>query len=275
MSCFSYNTKYVLIFAKYVQFERVMAQLKEIIQWCDQTLNTHEFKDYAPNGLQIEGRSDVQKILCAVTASQEAIEAAIAQNADLLLVHHGYFWKGEPYPITGMRGKRIKSLIQHDISLVGYHLPLDSHPSLGNNAAIAECLALENLQALDPSERHTIGNIGFLKQAMSASEFRDYLTARLGFNTIHLPAEKSQIQKIGFCTGAAQDFIGKAAEQGCDAFISGEVSERTYYEAKELGVHYYACGHHATERYGVQRLAKAISEQFNIEYSYFELNNPV
>lgn len=275
MSCFSYNTKYVLIFAKYVQFERVMAQLKEIIQWCDQTLNTHEFKDYAPNGLQIEGRSDVQKILCAVTASQEAIEAAIAQNADLLLVHHGYFWKGEPYPITGMRGKRIKSLIQHDISLVGYHLPLDSHPSLGNNAAIAECLALENLQALDPSERHPIGNIGFLKQAMSASEFRDYLTARLGFNTIHLPAEKSQIQKIGFCTGAAQDFIGKAAEQGCDAFISGEVSERTYYEAKELGVHYYACGHHATERYGVQRLAKAISEQFNIEYSYFELNNPV
>ena len=275
MSCFSYNTTYVLIFAKYEQFERIMAQLKEIIQWCDETLNTHEFKDYAPNGLQIEGRSDVQKILCAVTASQEAIEAAIAQNADLLLVHHGYFWKGEPYPITGMRGKRIKSLIQHDISLVGYHLPLDSHPSLGNNAAIAECLALENLQALDPSERHPIGNIGFLKQAMSATEFRDYLTARLGFKTIHLPAEKSQIQKVGFCTGAAQDFIGKAAEQGCDAFISGEVSERTYYEAKELGVHYYACGHHATERYGVQRLAKAISEQFNIEYSYFELNNPI
>lgn len=252
-----------------------MAQLKEIIQWCDETLNTHEFKDYAPNGLQIEGRSDVQKILCAVTASQEAIEAAIAQNADILLVHHGYFWKGEPYPITGMRGKRIKSLIQHDISLVGYHLPLDSHPTLGNNAAIAECLALENLQALDPSERHPIGNIGFLKQALSATEFRDYLTARLGFNTIHLPAEKNQIQKVGFCTGAAQDFIGKAAEQGCDAFISGEVSERTYYEAKELGVHYYACGHHATERYGVQRLAKAISEQFNIEYSYFELNNPI
>lgn len=275
MSCFSYNTKYVLILAKYEQFEKVMAQLKEIIQWCDQTLNTHEFKDYAPNGLQIEGKSEVQKILCAVTASQEAIDAAIAQNADLLLVHHGYFWKGEPYPITGMRGKRIKSLIQHDISLVGYHLPLDSHPSLGNNAAIAECLALENLQALDPSERHPIGNIGFLKQAMSATEFRDYLTARLGFKTIHLPAEKSQIQKVGFCTGAAQDFIGKAAEQGCDAFISGEVSERTYYEAKELGVHYYACGHHATERYGVQRLAKAISEQFNIEYSYFELNNPI
>ena len=252
-----------------------MALLKEIIQWCDQTLKSHEFKDYAPNGLQIEGKSEVKKILCAVTASQDAIEAAIEQNADLLLVHHGYFWKGEPYPITGMRGKRIKSLIQNDISLAGYHLPLDAHPILGNNAAIADILDLENIEALDPNERHPIGNIAYLKQAMSPEHFKDYLSERLGFNTIHLTAEKSSIQKIGFCTGGAQDFIAQAAQMDCDAYISGEVSERTFYEAKELNVHYYACGHHATERYGVQRLAKAISEQFNIEYSYFELNNPI
>ena len=252
-----------------------MALLKEIIQWCDQTLKSHEFKDYAPNGLQIEGKFEVKKILCAVTASQDAIEAAIEQNADLLLVHHGYFWKGEPYPITGMRGKRIKSLIQNDISLAGYHLPLDAHPILGNNAAIADILDLENIEALDPNERHPIGNIAYLKQAMSPEHFKDYLSERLGFNTIHLTAEKSSIQKIGFCTGGAQDFIAQAAQMDCDAYISGEVSERTFYEAKELNVHYYACGHHATERYGVQRLAKAISEQFNIEYSYFELNNPI
>ncbi len=252
-----------------------MAQLTDIIQWCDQTLKSHEFKDYAPNGLQIEGKSEVKKILCAVTASQDAIEAAIRADADLLLVHHGYFWKGEPYPITGMRGKRIKSLIQHDISLVGYHLPLDSHPSLGNNAAIADLLELENLEALDPAERNPIGNIGYLPQALPPEAFKQLLIERLGFDAIHLPAEKSSIQKVGFCTGGAQDFIAKAAEQNCDAYISGEVSERTYYEAKELNVHYYACGHHATERYGVQRLAKAISEQFNIEYSYFELNNPI
>ena len=252
-----------------------MALLKEIIQWCDQTLKSHEFKDYAPNGLQIEGKSEVKKILCAVTASQDAIEAAIEQNADLLLVHHGYFWKGEPYPITGMRGKRIKSLIQNDISLAGYHLPLDAHPILGNNAAIADILDLENIEALDPNERHPIGNIAYLKQAMSPEHFKDYLSERLGFNTIHLTAEKSSIQKIGFCTGGAQDFIAQAAQMDCDAYISGEVSERTFYEAKELNVHYYACGHHATERYGVQRLAKAISEQFNIEYDYFELNNPI
>ena len=252
-----------------------MATLQDIIQWCDDTLKAAEFKDYAPNGLQIEGKTEVRKILCAVTASQDAIDAAIAQNADLLLVHHGFFWKGEAYPITGMRGKRIKSLIQNDISLVGYHLPLDSHPTLGNNAAIADILELDSIEPLDPNERHPIGNIGYLKTAISPQGFKTLLTDKLGFNAIHLPAEKDLIQKVGFCTGGAQDFIAQAAKMNCDAYISGEVSERTFYEAKELNVHYYACGHHATERYGVQRLAKAISEQFNIEYSYFELNNPI
>ena len=252
-----------------------MATLNEIIQWCDSTLKAAEFKDYAPNGLQIEGKAEVKKILCAVTASQSAIEAAIAQQADLLLVHHGYFWKGEAYPITGMRGKRIKTLIQNDISLVGYHLPLDAHPTLGNNAAIADLLELQNIEALDPSERHPIGNIGYLKQPVSAEVFKTLLTEKLGFETIHLAAGKTKIQKVGFCTGGAQDFIEKAAAQDCDAYISGEVSERTFYQAQELNVHYFACGHHATERYGVQRLGKAIAEQFNIEYSYFELNNPI
>ena len=252
-----------------------MAKLQDIIQWCDQTLKSPEFKDYAPNGLQIEGKTEVRKILAAVTASQDAIDAAIRENADLLLVHHGYFWKGEAYPITGMRGKRIKSLIQHDISLLAYHLPLDSHPSLGNNAAIADLLELERIEALDPSERHPIGNIGYLNQPMPVEEFKKFVSEKLKFDVTHLPADKNMIEKVGFCTGGAQDFIVKAAEQGCDAYISGEVSERTFYEAKELDVHYFACGHHATERYGVQRLGQAISEQFDIEYVYFELNNPI
>ena len=252
-----------------------MAKLQDIIQWCDQTLKSPEFKDYAPNGLQIEGKTEVRKILATVTASQDAIDAAIRENADLLLVHHGYFWKGEAYPITGMRGKRIKSLIQHDISLLAYHLPLDSHPSLGNNVAIADLLKLERIEALDPSERHPIGNIGYLNQPMPVEEFKKFVSEKLKFDVTHLPADKNMIEKVGFCTGGAQDFIVKAAEQGCDAYISGEVSERTFYEAKELGVHYFACGHHATERYGVQRLGQAISEQFDIEYIYFELNNPI
>ena len=174
-----------------------------------------------------------------------------------------------------MRGKRIKSLIQHDISLLAYHLPLDSHPSLGNNAAIADLLELERIETLDPSERHPIGNIGYLNQPMPVEEFKTFVSEKLKFDVTHLPADKNMIEKVGFCTGGAQDFIVKAAEQGCHAYISGEVSERTFYEAKELGVHYFACGHHATERYGVQRLGQAISEQFDIEYVYFELNNPI
>lgn len=252
-----------------------MAQLQDILQWCDQTLLSSEFKDYAPNGLQIEGKAGVKKIVCAVTASLDAIDAAIEAQADLLLVHHGYFWKGEPAPITGMRGARIKKLIQHDISLVGYHLPLDAHPSLGNNAAIAELLEIENIQALNPNDRHPIGNIGYLKQAVSAEAFKQQLSDVFNREIIHLPSTTEKIQKIGFCTGAAQDFITQAAEQGCDAYISGEVSERTFYEAQELNVHYFACGHHATERYGVQRLAQALSKQFDVEAIYYEQGNPI
>ncbi|WP_343595077.1 Nif3-like dinuclear metal center hexameric protein [Acinetobacter sp.] len=252
-----------------------MTSLSNILQWCDQTLKTAEFKDYAPNGLQIEGKGTVSKIMCAVTASLDAIEACIDQKADLLLVHHGYFWKGEPAPITGMRGQRIKKLIQHDISLVAYHLPLDSHPQLGNNASIAELLELTDIEPLDPSEKHPIGNIGYLKQPLSPEAFKQLLSEKFNREITHLPATTQQIQKIGFCTGAAQDFITQAANQNCDAYISGEVSERTFYEAKELGVHYFACGHHATEQFGVQRLGQALSQQFNLEYAYYELANPI
>ncbi len=257
-----------------------MAQLHEILAWCDQQLLTHEFKDYAPNGLQIEGKQDIKKIVTAVTASLDAIESAIQLNADILLVHHGYFWKGEDYPIVGMKGKRIKKLIQHDISLVAYHLPLDAHPVWGNNVAIAERLGLENIQPLDTSARHSIGNIGELPTALSAQEFQQLLREKIQIHLtdtpiLHLPAEKAQIKKVGFCTGSAQDYIHQAYAMGCDAFISGEVSERTFYDAKELDVHYFACGHHATERYGVQRLGQAIAEQFGLEYDYIELHNPI
>lgn len=251
-----------------------MAQLKDIIQYCDQHLKTNEFKDYAPNGLQIEGSQNITKITCAVTASLDAIEACIEHGSELLLVHHGYFWKGEAYPITGMRGNRIRKLIEHQISLVAYHLPLDSHPTLGNNAAIADILGLQNIIPLDPLQKHPIGNIGFLPEPISVAQFKQQLSI-IQDHIVHLPAEKTQIQKVAFCTGAAQDFLSKAAENECDAYLSGEVSERTFYEAKELNTHYFACGHHATERYGVQRLGQAICEAFKLDYHYFEQNNPI
>ena len=252
-----------------------MANLHDLIQWCNQTLLAHEFKDYAPNGLQIEGNPEVKKIVCAVTASEAAIDAAIAAKADALLVHHGYFWKGEAYPITGMRGNRIRKLIQHNISLIAYHLPLDAHTTLGNNAAIADLIGLKNIVALDATEKYPIGNIGDLESAITPEQFKAQLDSVFEFGVIHLACDKPKIQKVGFCTGGAQDYITKAAVANCDAYISGEVSERTFHEAKELGIHYFACGHHATERYGVQRLAQAISEKFSIETEYFELNNPI
>ena len=247
----------------------------ELEQLINDKLNSAAISDFAPNGLQVEGRDTVQTIVTGVTASQALLDEAVRLQADAVIVHHGYFWKGEPYPITGMRGNRIKKLIQNDISLVAYHLPLDAHPALGNNAAIAELLGLHEIEALDSNERHPIGNIGYLTKVLTPEEFKNKLQQIFDFNIVHLAARKSNIQKVGFCTGGAQDFINKAALQDCDAYISGEVSERTFYEAQELNVHYFACGHHATERYGVQRLAKALSDQFSLEHHYIELNNPI
>lgn len=257
-----------------------MVQLYEMIAWCDQQLLTNEFKDYAPNGLQIEGKSEVRKLVTAVSASLDAIEHAIDLNADALLVHHGYFWKGEDSPIVGMKAKRIKKLIQHDISLIAYHLPLDAHPIWGNNAAIADLLGLSTMFPLDPSARHSIGNYGEFTTAISPYDLQQLLRQNIQLHPtdtpiLHLPAEKTSIKKVGFCTGAAQDYIHQAYAMGCDAFISGEVSERTFYEAKELNVHYFACGHHATERYGIQRLGQAVAEHFGLEYDYIELYNPI
>lgn len=252
-----------------------MVELKQLLKWCDQTLNVKAFKDYCPNGLQVEGHPEVEKIITAVTASQEAIDAAIAERAQVLLVHHGYFWKGEPDVLTGMKGKRIKALMQHDISLVAYHLPLDAHPTLGNNVALADLLDIKITGALDPNEAIPIGNVGELEHAVSVATLTDVLTQKLGRAPMNLAGSSKTIQKIGFCTGGAQDYLYKAVLQGCDAYISGEVSERTYHEAKELGIHYFACGHHATERGGVQRLGQALAQQFNLDVKFIDFNNPV
>lgn len=252
-----------------------MIDLSTLVGWCDRELKATAFKDYCPNGLQIEGKKEIHKIVTAVTASQAAIEAAIAEQADALLVHHGYFWKGEPAQLTGMKGKRVKALMQHDISLIAYHLPLDAHPLLGNNIALADLLEIQITGALDPSENYPIGNIGELVQAFSIEAFKDHLQQKLNRTPQHLTGKSVTIQKVGFCTGGAQDFLYKAFEQGCDTYISGEVSERTFHEAQELGIHYFACGHHATERGGIIRLGQALAKQFNIIEKFIDIPNPV
>lgn len=252
-----------------------MAKLTDLIKWCDETLQSHQFKDYAPNGLQIEGKPEIEILVSSTTASLQAIECALDLKADALIVHHGYFWKGEPSPLIGLKGKRVKQLMQADISLIGYHLPLDAHTELGNNKALADLLGISITGALDPSERFPIGNIGELEQAISPKEFAKRIEEALGQKPLHISNEKASIKKIGFCTGGAQDYLYKAAALNCDAYISGEVSERTYHEALEYGVDYFAAGHHATERYGIQRLASGLAEQFKLQHHYIELNNPV
>ena len=252
-----------------------MVELNELVSWCNHILNVKAFKDYCPNGLQVESSAQLHKIITAVTASQEAIDAAIAEKADAILVHHGYFWKGEPDVLTGIKGQRIKKLMQHNISLIAYHLPLDAHAMLGNNAALADLLKITVTGALDPSEAYPIGNVGELVSAMTPEQLSQHILLCLGRQPLHLAGTSTIIKKVGFCTGGAQDYLYKAALQGCDAYISGEVSERTYHEAKELGIHYFACGHHATERGGVQRLGNAIAKQFDVEVKFIDYNNPV
>jgi dinuclear metal center YbgI/SA1388 family protein len=248
--------------------------LKELTRWCDTTLQVSKFKDYAPNGLQVEGSPTISKIVTGVTASLSLIEAAIAENADAILVHHGYFWKGEDPCLTGMKGRRIRRLLHKNISLIAYHLPLDAHPQLGNNIAFAELMGFTTLGGLNPDEKYPIGNLGECEPT-TVPAMAELLRKTLGRRPRYLAGGPETIRKVGWCTGGAQDFIHQAAKMGCDAYFSGEVSERTFHDAAELGIHYFECGHHATERGGIMRLGQAVAQQFGIDVEFIDIENPV
>ena len=254
-----------------------------LTQFCDDYLSAAVFKDYAPNGLQVDGGQPIQRIVTGVTACEALIDAAIADNADAIMVHHGYFWKGEPATITGMKGRRIRKLMQHGISMIGYHLPLDAHPIIGNNAKLAESLDLTITGALYPNESHPVGNVATCTP-QSAQSLIAQITKALGRTPLHIPAHYKAanhsadndrlIERIGICTGGAQDMIEQAALMGCDAFISGEISERTTHIARELGIDYFACGHHATERGGIEALGKIVSQAFDLPVTFIDIDNP-
>ena len=238
-------------------------------------LSCDRFNDYAPNGLQIEGRSEVRLICTAVTASQDVIDEAIALEADALLVHHGYFWRGEDSVITGMKRKRIGQLIKHDLNLFAYHLPLDCHLEIGNNVCLGKLFELNDIQ------HHSVGNTpnllwsGTLTKPLSVNELSSYLGTKLQRKPLCIPETTTLIQRLAWCSGGAQDYIIDAHRLGVDAYLSGEVSERTYYQAKELGLHYFACGHHATERYGIQALGQHLAAHFGVEHQFIDSSNPV
>lgn len=251
------------------------AQLSEIIALCEKTLEPERFRDYCPNGLQVEGAAEVTKVVSGVTASQALIDAAIEQKAQVVLVHHGYFWNGENPQIVGMKRKRLKALLENDISLIAYHLPLDAHPELGNNARLAQLLGLTVEQGLEPDNDRSIGLVGHLPEPMTGDDFAAYIEAKLGRRPLHIDGSGDLISRVAWCSGAAQGMIDKAAEMGADAYLTGEVSEPTVHSARELGLHFYAAGHHATERYGVQALGDYLSTQLDIEHVFVDIDNPV
>lgn len=251
-----------------------MIQRVALLAYLNDLLQPDRFRDYAPNGLQVEGKSDIGSLVSGVTATRALIDAAIECKADAILVHHGYFWKGEDPCLTGMKYQRIKRLLDHNINLFAYHLPLDAHPELGNNAQLAHKLGLITEGGLDPLERFPVGNVGRLPETKTPQAFATLLEAALERTPVWVRGGDHPIRRVAWCTGGAQGYIEKAVALGVDAFISGEISEQTTHVARECGIHYFSAGHHATERYGAQAVGRHLAEKFQLNHEFVDIDNP-
>ena len=238
----------------------------------NQLLDITRFHDYCPNGLQVEGRHEIGTLISGVTASLDLLEAAVATKADAILVHHGYFWRGEDTRITGMKGRRIGLLMKHDINLFAYHLPLDSHPQFGNNVQLAKKLGLIEVGHFGDQDMAVLGR---LAQPISLEVFKEKISRSLLRKPMIIGDMSKSIQQVAWCTGAAQSYFEAAIAQGADAYITGEISEQSVHAARESGVAYIAAGHHATERYGVQALGDYIAQKFGIRHQFIDIENPV
>jgi dinuclear metal center YbgI/SA1388 family protein len=251
--------------------------LTELGQYLDQCLHPDQFQDYCPNGLQVEGKPTVVKLATGVTACQRFLDEAIDWGADALLVHHGYFWRGEASQVVGLKRRRLAALLNSEVSLLAYHLPLDAHPEFGNNACLGRLMNIEldAQEPLQPGVAGGLGNIASLESAVSASDFVARLEAVTGRPALHIGDGTALVHRIAWCTGAAQDYIGAAVSAGADLFVTGEVSEQTVHIAREEGIHFVAAGHHATERYGVQAVGEHLAATFSIEHRFIDIDNPV
>jgi dinuclear metal center YbgI/SA1388 family protein len=252
-----------------------MMLIEELVSYIDSQLVPERFSDYAPNGLQIAGKSEVQRIVTGVTANQAFIDAAVAAKADVCLVHHGFFWKGEAPNLVGMKYARIRSLIVNEINLLAYHLPLDAHDDFGNNVQLAQRLDLELQGILNDGCLPALTRWGYLNSPLAGEALAARLQSVLDRAPLHIAGQAKKIEKVALCTGAAQDMIVAAIEAGCDAFITGEVSERTVDLARESGIHFYAAGHYATEQFGVQALGKHLATIYDITHQFIPIYNPV
>lgn len=251
-----------------------MLQRDTLLNELNNLLQPQFFKDYAPNGLQVQGRDAIQTLVSGVTASRALIERAIALNADAIFVHHGYFWKSEDPTITGMKFQRVKALLDHGINLFAYHLPLDAHPELGNNAQLAKVLGFAIEGGLQSGEQRPIGNVGSLTQPLALEQLGAQVAEKLGRQPLLISGGDHPIRRIAWCTGGAQGYIEQAAALGADAYLSGEISEQTVHIARECGIHYIAAGHHATERFGASAVGQHLAERFGLTYHFVDIDNP-
>jgi len=249
-------------------------QRREFNQLLNDILKPHTIKDFCPNGLQVEGKNEIRTIVTGVTASQALIDAAIEKKADAVLVHHGYFWKGESQPITGMKKRRIGTLLAHDINLFAYHLPLDIHPVIGNNAQLANLLDIEIETGLEPVT-NSVAMKGRLKTPLTGSEFANKIAKVLNREPLRSVVRDEKINTIALCTGGGQGYIDLAAEQGIDAYLTGEASEQTIHSSREQNIDFFAAGHHATERYGIKALGELLAKEHGFDVSFIDIDNPV
>ncbi len=252
-------------------------KLTDLNNYLNQLLKPEQFTDYCPNGLQVEGRAEIQHIVTGVTASYDLLEAALAVKADAILVHHGYFWRGESAAIVGLKKRRIQFLLKHDLSLIAYHLPLDAHAEFGNNVMLAKQLGLSATGWAGQKNKNESNMLllAELSQPLSLKEFAQTIANKLN-RTPQVIGDLTQVvQKVALCTGAAQGYIEQAVDAGVDVYISGEISEPTVHIARETGVSYIAAGHHATERYGVQALGAHLAEKFGLTHTFIDCDNPV
>lgn len=239
-----------------------------------QLLNTTQVRDYCPNGLQVEGREKIGKIVTGVTASLAMIEAAVEAQADALLVHHGYFWRNEDPCIVGQKHRRIRLLLDNELNLFAYHLPLDLHAELGNNAQLAMRLGLKGQSRFGEQQ---LGWLGAAQHAdmQTVGDLADVIEARLNRKPLLIGDRSQPLGLVGWCTGAAQNMLPDAVAAGASAYVSGEISEPTVHAAREAGVAYLSAGHHATERYGIQALGNHVAAQFGVVHQFIDIDNPV
>jgi dinuclear metal center YbgI/SA1388 family protein len=249
-----------------------MPQQSEVEQYLSSLLNVERFKDYGPNGLQVQGRDVIKTLVTGVTASLELIEAAIAQRADAILVHHGLFWRGQDGRLTGWLRQRVARLIAHDINLLAYHLPLDAHPVWGNNAQLGLRLGLSCQSTFGDQDLGFVGRAGTWR---SQSQLAQGVEHALGRPVLLLPGDGRTLQRVAWCTGGAQGYFEDAIAAGADAFITGEASEPQAHLARETGVAFLACGHHATERFGVSALGEHLAQHFGLTHLFLDMPNPV